>query len=183
MVTKKSFYDLLTKETTELPKDKRHLLYFLDKTVLEQWLIREYKTKESLLTKIFMDLLYYVRGKYCSSLNVIIPVDVLIEMKKEGNEDVQKKKFKRWMPSLAKILEVNPDVEYSHDESVIKLAQEFRKAEYNCCILTFEPELYKKIVNDNIKVGSPIDLIFAIILNYSIIPPVYKKIIDEWLTE
>ena len=92
------------------------------------------------------------------------------------------KKFTKILRSIVEIIEVDPEQEnLKQEEAVSILAKELKKAEYKCCILTLEKNLYKEIEDkEYIKFASPQKIFTIISLLYSILPEDIKSLYDAW---
>lgn len=80
MANEGELFKKIESETISLPTNKKSIIYFLDKTIITSWLKSD---TNSDYVRAFMDLLYYAKAKSPEIVNVIIPVDVLLELKTE----------------------------------------------------------------------------------------------------
>lgn len=126
-----------------------------------------------------MDLLFYAKAK--AVINVIIPVDVLIELKNDGVVEVSNKIFKKYIGGLANIMVVNPDKVLSHSESIREISGVYSKVGYTSCIITLDEKQYTHDPTKNIIVVSPQQIILTLLILYGIAPQQFSSIIDEWL--
>ncbi len=160
-----------------LPKDKEQLRYFFDKTIIISWV--EGNKKSDINTKVFLDLIGFIKGKV-DGFNALIPIDVLLELKDNDNKKyISNKKFIKVLESLCSIKEVDPSKKFKHHESVIKLSEQYKKAKYSCMIITMNKGLYRGI-DKKIWVMEPSETLSLIISLYSVFPE-YGEILNDWI--
>ena len=109
-------------EDEGLPKDKNKIKFVIDKSVIVGWI--EGKDDDSKATKIFVDLLGFIK-KNKVPMDIFLPVDCLIELKKEDKKYVRSPTFIRMINTLFSLIEVNPDEEMNENFAVKELAEEY----------------------------------------------------------
>ena len=160
--------------------DPTHVRYILDKSFLIGW-IEESQDVEDNFIKSIMDLFLFL--KYRRPLNIVIPVDVLIEIEIEGKKWVANESFLKLLNAIALIKEVNPEVDLTAKQAVIKIAEKYKEQGIPCVIITKNKSDCSSVDGGVVKVVMANELLIAIIFMYKVMPQEVKNVYDSWLSE
>ncbi len=166
-------------EDEGLPKDRSKVKYVIDKSFIIGWI--EGTDEDSKATKIFVDLLAFVK-KNKIPIDIFLPVDCLIELKKEKKKYVNSLSFIRTLNSLFSIIEVNPDEpDLSGNLAVKELAEEYSKIGYNIIILTLDKDKYT-VAEPKIYVKYPEEILLMFAFFCAMWDELYK-LYESWFEE
>ncbi|MBI2559382.1 hypothetical protein HYW20_08725 [Candidatus Woesearchaeota archaeon] len=165
-------------EDEGLPKDKSKVKYAIDKSFIVGWL--EGTDDDSKATKVFVDLLGFVK-KNKIPMDIFLPVDVLIALKKDKKKYVSSPTFIRMINSLFSIIEVDPSVEMDEIVAVKEVAEEYSKIGYTMIILTLDKDKYTENI-PKIYVKKPEDILLMVAFFCAMFEPLYN-LFETWFEE
>jgi hypothetical protein len=169
-------FTISSEEIAKFSKDK--VIYVLDKDFLKKWILQGNDLETRFINSL-MDLFLSLRLKW--NVPIVIPVDVLIELDKEGHKVVKDPAFLSILNFLGTIIEVNPaDTTLTAKDAVITLAKKYKDIPISYLITTPSPELYQEY---DLNVAKASNIFFAMALFYKILPTELKQIIDNWLKQ
>ena len=158
--------------------DPTQIRYILDKSFLNGWIENSTDTEDNFIKSV-MDLFLFLR--YRRPVNIVIPVDVLIEMEKEGKRWVSNESFLKLLNALALIKEVNPEIELTAKDAIIKITEKYKEQGIPCVILTRNKIDYSSLDGGITKVTMASEILIAAILMYKVMPQEVKNVYDSWL--
>lgn len=152
--------------------------YILDKSFIISLI--EGKEINDKFTKALTDLFISILER--TKIYILIPVDALIELEKEGKNWVTNKSFLKFINSLASIKEVNPAIEINAVNSVIKLAEKYNQNSTPCLILTLDKEKYKDLESSSnkINIATPREILFTLCFMYDCLPNELRDLYNAW---
>jgi len=178
MVTLKPIINLFEQQKGSIPKDKDKTKYIIDKSFIEAWI--EKNDDDSKHAKVFSDLIAFIKRKKLP-LDVFIPIDCLLALKKDNKKYVENEDFKRIISSLFTIIEVDPeDSDLKQEESIKILTKAYVTQGYNIVIITLNEKLYEDIKKvSNVYIKKPDEMLFIIACFCSMFPEL-TQVYETW---